>query len=137
MVDTHRPRKPHFRSSLGRERGFPGASRPYAAVRTSRSDGASSPASVEQIDGRKIPAQVSARHRNEEVKEVELSEYGGSVVPCSLFATNPYGRYIWSKARGGAGSVVRRVNPDRLDWSDADEADTWTIPLGSCCGRGS
>ena len=52
-------------------------------------------------------------------------------------ATNPCGHYIWSKGRGGAGSAVRRVNPDRPDWSDAVEADTWTISLGSCCGRGS
>ena len=52
-------------------------------------------------------------------------------------ATTSCGSYIWSKGRGGAGSAVRRVNPDRPDWSDAVEAHTWTISLGSCCGRGS
>ena len=83
-----------FSPIYGQRESFQGAARPYATVRTSRSDGASSPASVEQFDGRKILAQVRARHRNEEVKEVELSECGGSAVRCSLFATDPYGRYI-------------------------------------------
>ena len=52
-------------------------------------------------------------------------------------ATNPYGRYIWSMGLGGAGSAVRRVDSDRPEWYDAVEVDTWTISLGSCCGRGS
>ena len=135
--DTRWSRETHFRPSLGRAREFSGPPAPYGAVRTSRSDVASSLASVEKIDGRTIPAQVCARHRNEKVKEVVLSEYVGSVVPCSLVATNSHGRYILNRVRGGVGSVVRRVSPDRPNWSDAVEADTWTIPLGSCCGRGS
>ena len=70
------------------------------------------------------------------VHEVEQAETYYVSEPLSI-ATNPCGRYIWSKGRGGAGSAVRRVNPDRPDWSDAVEAHTWTISLGSCCGRGS
>ena len=72
-----------------------------------------------------------ARHTTNKAKRLDRAEdvvvaeaIGTAVLS---IATNPYGRYIWSMGRGGAGSAVRRVNPDQQGWSDDVEADTWTI----------
>ena len=50
------------------------------------------------------------KERGEEARprrDVVVAEAIGTAV--LSIATNPYGRYIWSKGRGGAGSAVRRV----------------------------
>ena len=49
--------------------------------------------------------QVRARHRNEEVREVVLSEYGGSALPCFLLSPTPMGVIF------GVRSVAARDQP--------------------------
>ena len=53
------------------------------------------------------------KERLDLAEDVVVAEAIGTAV--LSIATNPYGRYIWKKGRGGAGTAVRRVNPDRPD----------------------